>query len=230
MGRFQLIVFDLDGTLAPIGKPITARTLEAMRELERRGARIALCSGKPVYYLCGVMRQAGLHSPILLGENGASMQIGVDLPPAEHYTLPYSKAAAQSIRLIREALEERLPRLWYQPNQVGLTPFFSCEAENAAIAAVIEELGEKIVDLDIYPQCDCYDFTPKGISKAEGLRALGKYLGIGPEETAAVGDGINDYPMFAYAGCSIGIRLKNPEAVSRNVQTIEEAMACLLED
>lgn len=230
MGKWKLVVFDLDGTLAPIGRPISAQTLESMRELERRGTQIALCSGKPVYYLCGVMRQAGLRHPILLGENGASMQIGVDLPPEEHYTLPYSKAAAQSIRLIREVLEERLPQLWYQPNQVGLTPFFSREKENAAIAAVIDELGGRIVDLDIYPQCDCYDFTPKGISKAEGLRALGKYLGIGPEETAAVGDGINDYPMFAYAGYSIGIRLKNPEAVTQNVQTIEEAMAQLLED
>lgn len=229
MEQFKLVVFDLDGTLAPVGKPIAPQTLEKMRLLESRGVKIALCSGKPVYYLCGVMRQAGLDKPILLGENGASMQVGIDLPPVEHYILPYSGAARESIRRIREKLEAEMPWLWYQPNQVGLTPFFSNQEENDRIAACIAEIREGIVDIDIYPQGDCYDFTPKGISKAEGLRALSAYLGIGAEEMAAVGDGINDYPMFAYAGLSVGIRLKDASLVDFNAEDISEAMDLLLD-
>lgn len=224
----KLVVFDLDGTVAPVGKPIAPQTLEAMRTLEARGIHIALCSGKPVYYLCGVMRQAGLQRPILLGENGASMQIGIDLPPQEHYMLPYSQRARDSIRLIQAELEKRQPKLWYQPNQVGLTPFFSTEAENQAIGQCLADLADRIADVDIYPQGDCYDVTPKGISKAEGLRALGQYLRIDTEDMVAVGDGINDYPMFECAGFSIGIHLKNPEAVSLNVSCIAEAMDWLL--
>lgn len=224
----KLVVFDLDGTLAPIGQPMRDRTLAGLRELEARGCRIALCSGKPVYYLCGFLRQAGLSSPILLGENGAAMQIGIDLPPQVHSVLPYSQAARDSIRLIRAELERRLPNLWYQPNQVGLTPFFSTQAENEAIGRCLEELADRISDVDIYPQVDCYDVTPKGISKAEGIRALGKYLGIPLAEMVAVGDGINDYPMFSVAGFSIGIHLKNPEAVDLNVPDIDAAMEYLL--
>lgn len=223
----MLIIFDLDGTLASIGQPIMEKTLQSMRELERRGIRIALCSGKPVYYLCGVMRQAGLQSPILLGENGASMQLGIDLPPRVHYTLPYSQAARDSIRLIRSELEKRLPQLWYQPNQVGLTPFFSTQEENAAIGQCLQDLADRISDVDIYPQVDCYDVTPKGISKAEGIRALGRFLGISTEDMTAVGDGINDYPMFEAAGFSIGIRLKEAGMVDRNVESIDEAMELL---
>lgn len=228
MANGRLIVFDLDGTLAPVGCPISPETIRGLRELEGRGIRIALCSGKPVYYLCGVMRQVGLKHPILLGENGASMQVGIDLPPREHYILPYSEAARQSIRLIHAELERRMPKLWYQPNQVGLTPFFSTQAENEAIGQCLADLSGQISDVDIYPQWDCYDVTPKGISKAVGIRTLGEYLGIAPADMAAVGDGINDYPMFEAAGFSIGIRLKNPEAVSLNVDSIDEAMAWLL--
>lgn len=224
----KLVVFDLDGTLAPVGRPIGAETILGMHELERRGIQIALCSGKPVYYLCGVMRQVGLKHPILLGENGASMQVGIDLPPQEHYILPYSEAARQSIRLIRAELERRMPKLWYQPNQVGLTPFFSTQAENEAIGKCIADLSGQISDVDIYPQGDCYDVTPKGISKAVGIRTLGEYLGVDAKDMVAVGDGINDYPMFDAAGFSIGIRLKNPEAVSLNVDSIGAAIEWLL--
>lgn len=225
----KVIVFDLDGTLAPIGEPIAGETLDAMKRLEHRGVHIALCSGKPIYYLCGVMRQAGLDRPILLGENGATMQVGIDLPPEEHYTLPFSQAARDSIRLIRSELEKRMPQLWYQPNEVGLTPFFRTQEENEAIGRCIADCADRTADIDIYPQCDCYDVTPRGISKAEGLRALGRYLNIPMEEFAAVGDGINDYPMLACAGYAIGIHLRDGSAVDYNAPDIGAAMARLEE-
>lgn len=229
MRKLKLIVFDLDGTLAPVGGPIAECTRQQLRQLEEKNVQIALCSGKPVFYLCGVMRQVGLHRPILLGENGAAMQVGIDLPPREHYTLPYSRAAKESLTAIRQALDEVLPNLWYQPNQVGLTPFFRTQEENDTIAACIEHLGKRIVDVDIYPQGDCYDFTPTGISKAVGLQKLCAYLGVSVEETAAVGDGINDYPMFAAAGLSVGIGLKDPSLVDFNAADIAEALAYLRE-
>lgn len=229
MSKLKLLVFDLDGTLAPVGKPIPPEVLEALRTLERRGLKIALSSGKPIYYLCGVMRQAGLQKPILLGENGACMQVGIDLPPKDHYILPYSHAAAQSIQLLRERLNAQMPKLWYQPNQVGLTPFFATQAENEQIGAIVEQCRDQLQDIDIYPQADCYDFTPTGISKSEGLLALGRFLGIDPAEMAAVGDGINDYPMFRTAGFSIGIHLKDASLVTANVPDITAAMSLLLE-
>lgn len=225
----KLIVFDLDGTLAPVGKPISPQTLEALHRLEERGLIIALNSGKPIYYLCGLARQAGLRRPILMGENGACMQVGIDLPPAEHYTLPYSPAAVQSIQLLRQELQKELPGLWYQPNQVGLTPFFSTQEENLRIGQVVERCRDRLADIDIYPQADCYDFTPTGISKAQGMEALSRHVGIPLAEMAAVGDGVNDYPMFRTAGFSIGIGLKDASLVNRNVPDIQSAMELLLE-
>ena len=76
----RLAVFDLDGTLAPLGKPVAPETVALLHQLENTGVRIALCSGKPTYYLCGFARQLGLADPILVGENGAVIQLGVDLP------------------------------------------------------------------------------------------------------------------------------------------------------
>ena len=224
----RLIVFDLDGTLAELGKGIEPQNLALLRQLEDAGARIAICSGKPTYYLCGLMRQVGLKAPILVGENGAVIQFGVDLPPRDYFVAPYSAGAKRSLRLIRNMLEDVAPDMWYQPNEVGLTPFPSDEAGFDVIQSCLNTLAPQLEDLIIYRHCDCFDIMPNGITKKSGLERLGKLIGISAEETAAVGDGVNDYPMFEYAGLSLGIHVKEPEKVNHNFASIDEALRFLL--
>ncbi|MBR5303127.1 MAG: HAD family phosphatase [Clostridia bacterium] len=225
----KLIVFDLDGTLAALGRGIEPKPLSLLRALEDAGARIAICSGKPTYYLCGFMRQVGIGAPILVGENGAVIQMGVDLPPREYYVAPYSAAARHSIRLLREKIEEAVPGMWYQPNEVGLTPFPRNDAEFAAVQGVIDALKDDIEDVIVYRHCDSFDITPNGITKKSGLERLGALLGIAPEETITVGDGVNDYPMFEYAGHAVGVNVKDTARVDVNFAGIGEALGYLLE-
>lgn len=224
----KLIVFDLDGTLANLSTGIRPQNVARLRTLEERGARIAICSGKPTYYLCGLMRQVELRAPILVGENGAVIQFGVDLPPREYHVAPHSDAARRSIRLLREAFDAAVPGLWYQPNEVGLTPFPRSDAEFDALQGCIDALAPQLEDLIIYRHCDSYDITPSGITKKSGLARLGALLGIAPEETAAVGDGVNDYPMFEYAGLSVGVNVQEADKVDVNFATPDEALEYLL--
>jgi len=224
----KLIVFDLDGTLAALGKGIEPQNLALLRALEEAGARVAICSGKPTYYLCGFMRQVGLKVPILVGENGAVIQMGVDLPPREYFVAPYSDAAKCSIRLLRGRIEEAVPGMWYQPNEVGLTPFPRDDHEFDAVQGVIDALKDEIRDVIVYRHCDSFDITPEGITKKSGLERLGALMGIGAEETIAVGDGVNDYPMFEYAGHSVGVNVKDAGRVDVNFAGIGEALEYLL--
>ena len=226
---YKLIVFDLDGTLAALGKGIEPQNLALLRRLEDAGARIAICSGKPTYYLCGFMRQAGLRAPVLVGENGAVIQLGVDLPPREYHVAPYSDAAKRSIRLLREAMEAKVPGMWYQPNEVGLTPFPRNDAEFDAVQGCIDALSGEIRDVIIYRHCDSFDITPEGITKKSGLARLGRLLGISAEETIAVGDGVNDYPMFEYAALAVGVNVKDADKVNVNFATAKEALTYLLD-
>lgn len=225
---YKLLVFDLDGTLAEPGQGMTPRNLSMLRDLEDHGMRIAICSGKPTYYLCGFMRQVGLRAPILVGENGAVIQVGVDLPPKDYHVAPYSEDAKRSIRLLRDAIEKALPDMWYQPNQTALTPFPKSPDEFEIINSSIEKLRPQLKDIIIYRHFDCFDFIPKGITKQSGLQRLGRLLNILPEETIAVGDGINDYPMFEYAALSLGIHLEEPDRVQYNFPNIADALSFLL--
>ena len=148
---YKLIVFDLDGTLAEAGCGTLPENLAMLRELEKRGMRIAICSGKPTYYLCGFMRQVGLAAPILVGENGAVIQFGVDLPPKAYHVLPYSDAAKHSMRLMRDAIDSMIPDMWYQPNQTALTPFPKNEREFDRIQDCIDTLKPQLKDITIRP-------------------------------------------------------------------------------
>ena len=77
----MLVVFDLDGTLAKVGESATEETVTLLRKIRETGARIALSSGKPTFYLCAFARQLGIQDAVLVGENGSVIQVGTALPP-----------------------------------------------------------------------------------------------------------------------------------------------------
>lgn len=224
----KLAVFDLDNTLAKLGKGITQADICLLKQLETCGVRIAICSGKPIYYLCGFMRQIELKKPILVGENGSIIQFGVDLPPKQYYVLDYSEDARISINFIKNRIDEVIPGMWYQPNEVALTPFPKSKEEFDVVATLIDQNSDMLKDIEIYRHIDSFDIVPAGISKYTGLDFLGKLLCITREETVAFGDGVNDYPMFSYAGLSIGVNLVDPNKANVSFSTATEALQFLI--
>lgn len=225
----KLIAFDLDDTLAKLGKGIAQDDLCKLKALESQGVTIAVCSGKPTYYLCGFMRQVELNKPVLMGENGAVIQVGVDLPPKEFYMQHYSLPAKQSIKLLQEKITAAIPHIWYQPNMVALTPFTTNEDEHKIIQDIIDTCTNEFHDIEVYHHVDSYDIVPKGIDKKSGMELLCQILHITHDETIAVGNGINDYPMFDYAHLAVGINVPDVHKVDINFQTPSEALNFLLE-
>lgn len=225
----KLIVFDLDNTLAEHGKGIAASDIEKLKDLEALGIKIAICSGKPVHYLSGFMRQVGLKKPILLGENGAVLQVGVELPPKELYFLPYSKLAKESLVFMKDRIDAKLPDIWYQPNLVGVSAFPRCEEEFSIIEELLHENAEKLQEVKVYRHIDCFDIIPEGIDKKAGVQLLAQQLELVPEEIVAVGDGENDYPMFEYANTALGVNVKDETKVDKNFGGITEVLDYLNE-
>jgi HAD superfamily hydrolase (TIGR01484 family) len=225
----KIYVFDLDNTLCPLGKPIAESTVRALLALEELGHTVAVCSGKPTYYLCGMMRQVGLKDPVLLGENGGVIQFGVDLPPKHFYTVTEKKKTLAFFREKRTALEEKYgDLLWFQPNEAMLTPFPRDPSVFDELEGDLQEA--KAYGCKIYRFSDCFDVVPEDVDKGRGLAYLSRLSGVPAECFVAVGDGENDYPMFDFAGLSLGINLKDPKRAKISVGSIEEAMAYLLKE
>lgn len=225
----KVLVFDLDGTLAPIGKGMTREDMVKLRELEALGYRVAVCSGKPTYYLCGFLRQIDLDAPIMVGENGAVFQFGVDLPPRIYFTHPYPAPVRENLKLLRQYIDEACgDRVWYQPNEIGLTPFVMDDGVFDEILSVLDAHKEQLDGITVYRHVDCFDLTPSNISKGSGLVCLADYMGLTADDFIAIGDGVNDVPMFDFADLSICVGGKLDHPTDYKFDTIGQALELLL--
>ena len=225
--KYKAVLFDLDGTLAPPDGGIGEATLSRLRTLALRGVRIAIASGKPAFYLAGFFRMANFHDVILIGENGLETLFGTDLPPKKRTVFPLSPEVKEALTRVRAEIDAALgDAVYYQPNTVAVTPCPRDLRELDTVEEILARGGYREL-LDAYRFSFCFDILPRGASKAEGVRALGKELGIPAAETVAVGNEDNDYPMFEYAGLSLGIRVPDRTRVDRNFDSIEEALVYL---
>mgnify|MGYP002625844427 CR=1 FL=1 len=226
----DLLAFDLDGTLCPVGKGMAAEDAALLRELEDSGCTIIISSGKPTYYLCGFARQLDLGHPILVGENGGTFQFGVGLPPERYYEYPFDQNLRKALGELRARIDRALAgRIWYQPNEIALTPFPRDAEAFEVIQQILDDSPELLSGIAVYRQSDCFDILPDAISKRNGLQYLADLLGADRSRFAAVGDGINDVPMFDYADLSISIGGKLAYRTDLAFDTIHEALCCLKE-
>lgn len=223
----RVLVFDLDETLCDLAKPILEENVQLLKTLEIKGNMIAICSGKPVYYLCGLARQIGLNKPILIGENGAVIQFGVDLPPKAYYVVSKQISTIKKLQIIKNEMQEIFAnRLWFQPNEVGLTPFPYDDKTFEEVKTYL--LKKDLTDCSIYEQSDCFDIVPNDVSKYYGLVYLSQILKLSSNDFIAIGNGVNDYPMFAFSQYSIGIKVLDRSKVDYYFDDINEALKFLL--
>ena len=223
----KLLVFDLDSTLAPLGQGIGEEELELFRKIEKNGVRIAICSGKTCDYLCGFMRQVGLKSPILIGENGAVIRFGVDLPPKHYHRISFSQETAAALEAIKKTLEKRFPHIWFQPNKVGVTPFPTSLEEFEEIQEILDVWKNGKEGIQIFRHVDSFDIVPKGIDKSVGIQYVLNVLGITTREMIAIGDGVNDYCMFEMADFAVGVNVREAFRVNENFATTLEMLKFL---
>lgn len=90
------------------------------------------------------------------------------------------------------------------------------------LAPLGEGIGEE--ELKLFRHIDSFDIVPAGMDKANGLRFLMKVLKLSKEDVIAIGDGTNDYAMFAIAGYSIGVNVKEEHLVNVNCKSTKEML------
>ena len=226
----KLVVFDLDGTLAGVGEEAEAETVSLLHEIRKAGARIALSSGKPTFYLCAFARQLGIQDAVLVGENGSVIQVGTALPPTLYRKAEIPVLTQNALKALREILEAEFgDRIWYQPNETALTPFPAYREDFPKIRAILDSFLKPEMEIEVYEHPDCFDIQYRRLSKGAGIQRLAEVTGISPEEMISVGDYTNDYPMFAQTGYSVGIHLPDPSRATVNFPTIRDALTHVLQ-
>jgi len=190
----KLLIFDIDGTLCDINKPINRELLHALQKVSKQH-QVVLASGKPFGYIAGLIRQLDLNNCMAIGENGGTIMYSATFPPKAYYQIEISQTVQELFFTIKKEYSKQFKQtIWFQPNDVNLTVFpldingidkvhaFSKQFKNNAI--------------NIYHHKDSVDFTAQGFDKGTAVDILLEKLEFSADALYVFGDGSNDLPML----------------------------------
>ncbi|WP_018133562.1 Cof-type HAD-IIB family hydrolase [Effusibacillus pohliae] len=223
--RYKIVFFDVDGTLLNEKKQIPLDAKEAVCKLRERGVEVVIATGRAPFHCRSIAEELGIDS--FVSFNG-SYVVSKGQPI---YQRMIGKATLESLeQFAREwghplvflgsqecysnceqhphvtasfaALQLKVPR--YRPDYWRTSDiyqaFLYCEAHEE------HPYTRRFSDLSfIRWHRFAMDVLPAGGSKARGVEAMLKHLGLSPSEAVAFGDGVNDKEMLAFVGMGIAM-------------------------
>ena len=223
-----LVALDIDGTLVDSESRIPSGTVEELDLVRAAGHEIVLATGRSLAGLLPIALRLGLTDGSAVCSNGSvtvrldrSAPSGYDVVAARTFDPgPVIRRAAHLVPAVRVAVEEvgwgwrtNIPfapgELNGQQKPATLIDLASKPATRVALAApgirrttdALDATGVTVAAMDL----DWLDLTAPGVNKAAALDDVRKHLRIPADHTVAVGDGVNDREMFAWAARSIAM-------------------------
>lgn len=223
-----LVALDIDGTLVGTGAAVPAVTAEAVREVRRSGHHVVLASGRSLVGVLPVARQLGIDQGWVVASNGAVLaRVGQVLPGGYQLEKVHSFDVEPVVRLARAAVpgvqvgvEEigwgyRVDRPFEpglvngQQREVSDPELWDAPAPRVILrGAGVSDLLEPLRALGVTATPagpDWIDVTPRQLSKATALERIRERIGVGARSTLAVGDGVNDLEMLAWAARGVAM-------------------------
>jgi hydroxymethylpyrimidine pyrophosphatase-like HAD family hydrolase len=191
---FKAVAIDFDGTLAEGGPP-AASVLAAVRSARERGLRLLLVTGRTLTDLWQVFPDVVEHFDLTVAENGAILRA-----PEGHRRL----ARPVDPELAKTLQNRGIP---VQPGEVIL----ACDA--VYDAEVFEEIRRLDLDCQLIRNRAALMVAPAGVTKASGLGAGLRELGLSARSAIAIGDAENDLAMLE--ACELGVAVANAVPVVR---------------
>jgi len=190
----KLLIFDIDGTLCDINKPINNNLLNTLQKISKQH-QVVLASGKPFGYIAGLIRQLGLDNCMAIGENGGTIMYGATFPPKAYYQIEVSNEVQEIFFKIKQAYSKEFKQsIWFQPNDVNLTVFPLDIAKIDEIHNFAKQFENSAINT--YYHKDSVDFTPHGFDKGTAVDIMLKELDFTVDDLYVFGDGSNDLAML----------------------------------
>lgn len=217
------LFFDFDGTLADIAPTpgqarARPRTLACLRELARRGAALAIVSGRSVESIDALLKPLRL---AVAGVHGAQRRDGSGRLH-RHRGPDLGAATAQVLAFCRDR-----PGLCCEIKPGALTLHYrQAPAQAAACRRLLRELAAGDPGLACMPARMAVELLPRGVDKARAVSAFLDEPGFRGRLPLYFGDDLADEPAFACvqsrggmgvkvgAGASVALaRLASPAAL-----------------
>lgn len=244
----SLVAVDLDGTLLTSEKTLAPEGARLLAQAARRGVHVVIATTRNPDYAREVCQQLAIREPIIC-TNGAQVWGSPDGPVWARYAMPQEVglflARLADERNWELSITVGSVTYWRQrPGQAlgQVSPYRTIVAHNAdaVVGDVLRILAWDLQAIEAVrllcetrfaAQCRTETFyradgsvnslgvfAPEA-NKGHALDLVLQRLGLGPEQAMAIGDNLNDLPMFA--GARISVALDNaPLEVKRKATAV----------
>jgi hydroxymethylpyrimidine pyrophosphatase-like HAD family hydrolase len=185
--RYLALACDYDGTLASDGQ-VSSGTLAALERLLASGRKLILVTGRQLEDLFSVFPRYDIFEWIV----------------AENGVLLYHPATGEKKLLASPPPTKFMARLGERgvPISVGDVILSTHHPHETVVLDTIRELG---LELQLIFNKGAVMILPSGTSKATGLAAALKNMGLSPHNVVAIGDAENDHALLALCECSVAV-------------------------
>ncbi len=229
----QLFALDVDGTVLTSDHRVTPATRRAVARVRALGIQVVLTTSRPPAALWPILRELRLFEPaVFIGSQGAvtaSYGEGGELRVISGHPMPLAAARVAT----QAALAAGLAVNWFAGDRWVVSHFDDNVRQEAAIVGVQPSVADllaernapdKLLVIAPLPEADrlvglaaampaelsartsnanYLEITAAEVDKAQALRSYCAAAGIPREAVVAVGDGMNDLDMLAFAGTAV---------------------------
>ncbi len=228
MGKPQIFLFDLDGTLLRNDKTLSEKTLEALSGCKRGGYLIGISTSRSEQNCLGFLKE--MKPDILISSGGALVRVNEKIICSSSFSVTETRGFIEAARKICgmdceitvDTLEAHYWNYKINPKEQDkswgdsiYTDFTDFDREALKICVEISQpdLAKKLCDrfseLDSqhFSDGDWYKFTKSGITKEKAILAVCEACHADVSEIVAFGDDYADIGMLKM--CGIGVAMGN---------------------
>jgi Cof subfamily protein (haloacid dehalogenase superfamily) len=243
LDQIEAVFLDIDGTIVYDSKVVPS-VVEAIGELQQRGFRVALCTGRSILHTTHIQHQLAVESAVYFNGGLALLKdIALTSHPlapvvvrrissfAQENHLPYILHTVEKtvvFEQIPKTLEPLLRAFDFPPLSVEDPQTWQDTHQDVyQVNVFMDKRWEQTVQNQI-PECLIYrwadqavDLQKRGCDKSVGAMALLETWNIAPENALHIGDGGNDVGMFKTMGHSVAMG-NAPEEVKQYAKMTTE--------
>ncbi len=228
MGKYKILLFDLDGTLLKNDKTLSGYTLEILAKCKNSGYLIGISTSRSEQNCLGFLRE--LKPDILISSGGALARANGQIVSFSSFSVAETNSFIEMARnmcgMDCEITVDTLDaHYWnYKTNPKAqdkswgdsiYTDFtdFNCEALKICVEISSPGLAKKMcehfsgLDSQRFSDGDWYKFTKSGITKEKAILAVCEACHADISEIVAFGDDYADIGMLKI--CGVGVAMGN---------------------